>query len=215
MSDVLDEHEQGEKVRKWLHENGSSILIGLALGAAAILGVGKYQEMRGARYAEASDKYVALTEAIEKKDDAAIKALSDSMRTTYAKSPYSVLAAIDESARLTADGKLDDAAKALAFARDNSGTMPELGQLAAIRLARLQLAQDKPDDALKSIAGVTNKGYQALAAEIRGDALFAQKKYKEAQAAYDDSLTHFDATSPRRTIVEMKRDDLATIAEGT
>lgn len=215
MSDVLDEHEQGEKVRKWLHENGSSILIGLALGLASIWGVGKYQEMRGARFAEASDKYVALTEAVEKKDEAAIKALSESMRTTFAKSPYAVLAAIDESARLTKEGKLEDAVKSLQFARDNAGGLPQLGELAAIRLARLQLALNKPDEALASIARVTNKGYQALAAEIRGDALFAQKKYKEALTAYDDSLTHFDATSPRRSIVEMKRDDLATIAEGT
>lgn len=215
MSDVLDEHEQGEKVRKWLHENGSSILIGLALGLGGIWGYGKYHDMRGARYAEASDKYIALTEAVEKKDDAAIKALSDSMRTTFAKSPYAVLAAIDEAARLTTEGKLEGAAKSLVFARDNAGDLPQLGELAAIRLARVQLALNKPEEALSSIAGVKNKGYQALAAEVRGDALFAQKKYKEAQAAYDDSLTHFDATSPRRSIVEMKRDDLATIAEGT
>jgi predicted negative regulator of RcsB-dependent stress response len=53
-----------------------------------------------------------------------------------------------------------------------------------------------------------------VAAEIRGDALLAQKKLKEAAAAYDESLTHFDAASPRRSVVEMKRDDIA-IAEGT
>lgn len=215
MSDVLDEHEQGEKVRKWLHENGSSILIGLALGLGGIWGYGKYNEMQGARYAEASDKYVALTEAVEKKDDAQIKALSDAMRGTYAKSPYAVLAAIDESARLTQEGKLEDAAKALSFAREHAADLPQLGQLAALRLARLQLALNKPEDALATIASVDNEGYKALAAEIRGDALFTQKKFKEAQAAYDESLTHFDATSPRRSIVEMKRDDLATTAEGT
>lgn len=215
MSDVLDEHEQGEKVRKWLQENGSSILIGLALGLGGIWGFGKYTEMQGARYSEASDKYVALTEAIEKKDEAAIKALSEAMRSTYAKSPYAVLAAIDESARLTAEGKLEDAVKSLEFARDHAADLPQLGELAALRLARLQLALNKPEEALATVGATKNDGYKALAAEIRGDALFAQKKFKEAQAAYDESLTHFDATSPRRSIVEMKRDDLATTAEGT
>lgn len=213
MSDVLDEHEQGEKVRKWLQENGTSILMGLALGLGGIWGVGKFQEVRGARQAEAGDQYAKLAKAVEDKDDAAIKALSEAMRKTYGKSPYAALAALDEAGRLVAEGKLEDAAKSLDWARTNA-PMAELAELAAVRLARLQLSLDKPEDALKTVEGIKGKGFQAVAAEIRGDALFAQKKFKEAAAAYDESLTHFDAASPRRSVVEMKRDDIA-IAEGT
>ena len=213
MSDGMDEHEQGEKVRNWLQQNGTSILMGLALGLGGIWGVGKFQEVRGARFAEAGDQYNKLADAVEKKDDAAIKALTEAMRKSYAKSPYAALAALDEASRLIGEGKLEDATKSLQWARDNKA-MPELADLAAIRLARLQLALDKPEDALKSVESVTGTGFQASAAEVRGDALFAQKKFKDALSAYETSLTHYDATSPRRSIVEMKRDDLATV-EGT
>jgi len=36
--DVLDEHEQGELVQKWLRENAMSIAIGIALGLILIFG---------------------------------------------------------------------------------------------------------------------------------------------------------------------------------
>lgn len=213
MSDQMDEHEQGEKVRKWLQENGTSILFGLALGLGGIWGVGKFQDVRGARFAEAGDQYAKLTEAVEKKDEAAIKALSEAMRKSYAKSPYATLAALDEGTRLIGEGKLEDAVAALKWAHQNA-EMKELRDLAAVRLARLQLALAKPDDAIATLAAVKGKGYQALAAEVRGDAHLAKKNTKDALAAYDESLTHFDEASPRRAIVEMKRDDIATI-EGT
>jgi len=209
----MDEHEQGEKVRKWLQENGTSILIGLALGFGGIWGYGKFQDVRGARFSEAGDQYANLTEAVEKKDEAAIKALSEAMRKTYAKSPYATLAALDESTRQIGEGKLEDAVATLKWAHQNA-EMKELRDLVAVRLARLQLALAKPDDAIATLANVKGKGYQALAAEVRGDAHLAKKNTKDALAAYDESLTHFDEASPRRSIVEMKRDDIATI-EGT
>ena len=38
IDDLLDEHEQGERVRTWLRKNALGILGGLALGIAAIYG---------------------------------------------------------------------------------------------------------------------------------------------------------------------------------
>ena len=38
IDDLLDEHEQGERVRTWLRKNALGILGGLARGIAAIYG---------------------------------------------------------------------------------------------------------------------------------------------------------------------------------
>jgi predicted negative regulator of RcsB-dependent stress response len=38
IDDLLDEHEQGERVRSWLRKNGAVMVGGVALGVAVIVG---------------------------------------------------------------------------------------------------------------------------------------------------------------------------------
>ena len=48
--------------------------------------------------------------------------------------------------------------------------------------------------------------------ELRGDVLRAQGKTEEAVSAYQDALTHLDATLPSRGLVELKLADLGAPA---
>ena len=50
--------------------------------------------------------------------------------------------------------------------------------------------------------------FEALAAELRGDALLSKGDAAAAREAYDAALTHLDASAPSRRIVEMKLADL-------
>jgi predicted negative regulator of RcsB-dependent stress response len=50
----------------------------------------------------------------------------------------------------------------------------ELATIAKLRLARVQIAQKKPDDALATLNGVTPGAFDPRLHEIRGDALYAK-----------------------------------------
>ena len=210
----LDEHERSERVREWVRKNVGSILIGLAAGIGLIYGLEQWSHHRNRTAGLAGDDYRAYAEAVEKKDAAAVATLGKTLRDKYPDSPYAALAALNDAAAAAADGKPDEALASLAWAEANV-TMPELKELAMLRRARLLLATDKSDQALALASQISAEGYKALAAEVRGDALLALKRNAEAVTAYDEALMGLDAASPRRQLVEMKRDDLATTKAGS
>ena len=60
IDDLLDEHEQSERVRSWLRNNGSGLLGGVALGLAVILGWQWWQHGKDQHRLDASSAYQAL-----------------------------------------------------------------------------------------------------------------------------------------------------------
>ena len=63
--DVLDEHEQGELVQKWLRENAVAIATGIALGLALIFGWQQWKVHRSTQDAAAAAQYQALADAVD------------------------------------------------------------------------------------------------------------------------------------------------------
>ena len=107
--DQLDEYEQGEQVRSWLRENGSSLLTGIILGLALILGW-QWWQGRGVRLKEdAAAQYTALTDAIAAKDEAKVKTFAAVIDEKYADTPFAPLARMRQAQYLQASGKTDAA----------------------------------------------------------------------------------------------------------
>ena len=87
------------------------------------------------------------------------------------------------------DGKeLDKAAAALKSVIDHSKDK-QLALVARVRLARVQIAQQKPDDALASLDGVDPGAFGALFHEVRGDAEFAKGNKPAALTEYRAAKT--------------------------
>ncbi|MGB2789536.1 MAG: tetratricopeptide repeat protein, partial [Dokdonella sp.] len=55
--EVLDEHEQGELVRKWVRANAMSILIGITIGLLLIFGFQQWKARQLQTQGEASTTY--------------------------------------------------------------------------------------------------------------------------------------------------------------
>ena len=114
----------------------------------------------------------------------------------------------------TSEGKTDAALASLEWAEAHA-TMPEVKTLAMLRRARLLVATGKAEAALELAKKIDGEGFKPLAAEVRGDALLALKRNSEAIGAYDEALVGLDSGAARRSIVEMKRDDLAGVKAGS
>ncbi len=210
--DILDEHEQGELVQKWLRENAMSIAVGIALGLVLIFGWQQWKTHRARHVVEAATQYQALVEAIAAKHDDDAKTIADALRKDYPDTAYASLAAMRSAEIANAKGDLKDAAADLEWAQQHGGA-EALTELAGISLAKIKLAQGDADAALKLIDALPKGSYVALAGEVRGDILTQLHRADEARAAYQDALSHLDPQSPGRTFVQMKLDNLASAPE--
>ena len=199
----LDEHEQGEAVQKWLRQNGSSLITGIAMGLALVFGW-QWWQGKGVRHSEeAATQYQAFVDAIDAKDAGKAKAFAALLADKYSDTPYSNLAVLRNAAFLNANGKTDEAVKLLQ-ARQSKVDDPELAEIFSLRIARILLIAGKPGDALKQLDSIAKPRFPAIASELRGDIAVAQGKREEARKAYQMALTTLDQAAPTRTLLELK-----------
>jgi predicted negative regulator of RcsB-dependent stress response len=205
--DVLDEHEQGELVQKWLRENAMSILIGVALGLLAIFGYKQFLGHRETHRLDAAVQYEVFSADLDKKDSDAAKQIAAKLQSDFSDTPYATLASMRIADDASTRGDQAAAQAALQSAYDHAG-VDALKTLAGLYLARAELAQNKAKESLDLLDKLPTAGYAAMRSELRGDALAALGRKDEARTAYTDALTNLDPNAGNRAFVEMKRNDL-------
>ena len=206
IDDLLDEHEQSERVRSWLRANAFGLVGGVALGLGAIYGWMWWQGQRESERLEQSDAYQSLVEkttpapatpGIDAKPAADAKAVAEAaakLRDT----PYGALAALDLAKVQLDAGQRDEAIKTLQGVPAND---PLFASVVRERLARLLIDAGKAADALKLVEG----GDDVVSLEVRGDALMALNRRDEAKVAYDKALLNLEVGTPLRQLVELKQ----------
>lgn len=199
----LDEHEQGERVRKWLRQHGSSMITGISLGLALVFGWQWWQGKGERHKEEAAAQFLSFGKAIDAKDPAKAKVFSALLAEKYADTAYADLAVLRNAAHLQETGKTAEAIKTL-----QSGLprvkQADLAEMFGLRIARLQLIAGKPDDAAKQLASINKPRYVAIANELRGDIAVAKGQREEARKAYQTALTALDQAAPTRNLLELK-----------
>ena len=192
IDDLLDEHEQSERVREWLRRNGAGLIGGVALGLAAIFGWKWWDGQRATQRMDAANAYQAAIDAVDASDAKAadkIKALPPGS--------YADLATLALAKSQVLAGQRD---AALATLRGISSSDPAIAEIVNLRIARLLLDAGKADEALK-LAG---QGDSPAALELRGDAELALGQRERARDAYAKALPKLDVGSPRRGLLELK-----------
>jgi len=214
--DDYDEYEQSEQLRKWLRENGLSIVVGVVLALALIFGWRQWQSHRAGHHAQAAEQYVALESALAAGQDAQVDSAATALEKNYVDTPYAALGAAARANVAVAQGKLDAAQAALQWAVDHSPT-PALHAVYMLRLARVELAQDHAQQALTLLGGVPDDSYRATLEELRGDALLKLGREAQARSAYANALAALSAhTVPgMRDALQMKLDNLAQAGGAT
>ena len=191
IDDLLDEHEQGERVRTWLRKNALGILGGLALGIAAIYGWRAWVSHQASQQEQAHTAYAQALKQLDAGQVEQAGTLLAGQEGTYA-----TLAALRVAKAQVEAGKPDEAIATLRGIQVD----PSLREVVDERLAQLFNATGKPEEALKLLED--DSGSAAL--ELRGDALLTSGKRDEAREAYAQALTGTDVASPARRRIELK-----------
>jgi predicted negative regulator of RcsB-dependent stress response len=198
----LDEHEQGERVRTWLRQNGSSLILGIALGLGLVFGWKWWQGEGQNHQVEAATQYQLLEDAVAAKDAAKAKAFATQLDRKYGDTAYASLARLKHAAFLHESGKTADAIALLQATPADE--RPDIAEIRTLRLARLLLVSGKADEAGKALARIATPAYPEVAEELRGDIAFAKGDRDAARKAYEQALTHLDQSAATRQLVELK-----------
>jgi len=193
LDELLDEHEQGERVRTWLKQNSLGLLGGLALGLALIWG-GRWwiQEAHEKRVA-LGESYSSVVESLKAGDRDKARQLAG----TLAGTAYAPLVALDLA---KAQVEAGEQAEAIATLRAADSAEPALAAVIEHRLARLLIDADKADEALALLADADDPA----ALETRGDARHAKGEVDQAREDYEQALRKLDPAAPQRRLLELK-----------
>lgn len=199
IDELLDEHEQGERVRSWLRKNGVALLGGVAAGLALILGGQWWSKHRTDALAQAHAQYEAVVKSIEAKD--LYKAGKDMAALASGQSGiYGELAALRLAKAQVDAGKTEDAIQVLRNVQSDDQFKLIVDQ----RLARLLIETGKAAEAQALLASAND----GISLEIRADAAVAQNKRDEARDLYTKALVLVDVASPQRRLLETKLADV-------
>jgi predicted negative regulator of RcsB-dependent stress response len=208
MSDLYDTHEQGERVKSWLRENGSAIVMGLVLAFGLMFGFKQWQVWETSKRQQASAEYQVMASLI--KDDSMDAAVSnyEVLKTEYPKSAYTSMAALMMAKSRLIAGQLDLAGKDLEYAMKHAQPEP-VQVIARERLARLRLSQGDIDAALKLLdESPSTIGFEAQFAEIRGDIYLAKGEPELAIASYQTALDQLEEGVGNRELLNIKLEAL-------
>jgi predicted negative regulator of RcsB-dependent stress response len=191
IDELLDEHEQSERVREWLRRNSGALIGGIALGLAAIGGWKWWESHQAQQKLQQADAYQAAVDATKAGDKQA------STKVKGLKGTYAVLAALDLAKSQVEAGQVD---AAMATLRSIKTSDAALAEVVNERLARLLIGTKKADEALKLVGALDTPS----ALEVRGDAHLALGQADKAREAYDQALTKLAVGSPQRGLLELK-----------
>lgn len=187
MDELLSEKEQIERMRSWWSEYGAYVVGGVVLGAAILFGFNYYQSSQVQAEVAASVLYDNLTEQVVGGDLEAAEATARELSDKHAGSSYAAQSHL-AMARLYMDKNRDlDAAASLRGLLDMDG-YEAFKSIARLRLARVLLYQDQPEEVLTLLEGQGTDAFAARYAEVRGDAYVALGRFNEARSAYEAAL---------------------------
>ncbi|QEY58365.1 tetratricopeptide repeat protein [Pseudomonas sp. C27(2019)] len=210
MSDHTEE-EQIALIKEWWQRNGKPLLMGGVLALVIVFGWQTWQKHQANQAHTSSVLYQQLLEAAlvpsEQIDAQHVAKLLAEIKKVNPDNAYAQYAGLLAVKVAVDKNQLDDAALELneILAKPANDTLQELARQ---RLARVLIAQEQAEQALKLLDAKVQPAFIATREELRGDALVVLERPVEAKAAY---LNAQKALSPEAAAgnLLMKLDNLS------
>ncbi len=205
MSEYNTDEEEFEKLKNWWNDNKVFVVTGLIAGGGILFGYNWYKDFVQERASTASAVFDELKVAVtENNRDTAIAKASE-LKDKYSATPYDAQAALGLAKVHVESGDYDAAIATLKEAISLGNT--ELGHVARLRLARVQLAAGKVEDATSTLTVRSEGEFSPLYQELRGDVYAAAGDTDKAVEQYKMALDH-PVPLGDVSFIEMKLQDL-------
>lgn len=197
--------EKVEAIKAWWKENGVAIVMGIAIGLGAIVGWRYWGDYRDSVAGQGSAVFDQVLANAATGQTEAVVTQARMLSDEFASTPYAALGALVEAKALYESGQAEAAINALtgviAAAPD-----PALARIAALRLARIQVAEGRLDEAAKTVADHDiSPEFAGDFAAVRGDIAAARGDTVAARAAYEQAIAEGTGFSQ---LIRLKLDNL-------
>ena len=203
--ELYDEHEQSERVRKWIKEYGFSIVMGLVLAFAGIFGFQQWRSNQVTQRHLAAEYFEVIESELEAGETEFALEQYEVLRDTVSGSAYVGLAGLLVASAHVDNGELEPAAR---IYRDilEQKRLSTLWPVTRLRLARVLDAQGERAEALALLDGDPPAGFEAAWADFRGDLLMALGEPDQARLAYEEALEQLSGDLGAGGMIRLKRD---------
>ncbi|MEI6459713.1 MAG: tetratricopeptide repeat protein [Pseudomonadota bacterium] len=199
MEEYLSERQQVEQVKSWVKENAAWAIGGLVLGFVLLFGIKQWKVYTESKAQAGAEQYQLVLQALSRNDTAGADKIVKTLQDDYRRTPYNDLANLAYVRFDVEAGRLEPAATRLQSVVQSTND-PEMAQVARMRLARVQAALGKFDDALKTLGDATGPAFD----DVRGDVLFQKGDRSAAVVAWNAVLASGAHRGVDRQILELK-----------
>lgn len=211
-NDVLwNDDEKVQLIKNWWKKNGTWATTAIVVVLLAIAGWQYWQRHQAAQAEQASMAYEQLLTS-EQQQPQATQDLAKQLKKDYSGSPYADYAAFTLAKAAVDKSNLAEAEQQLQWVIDHSKTDVNT-QLARIRLARVFIADKKPQQAINTLNEKRLTIYPGLSQMVKGDAYVALNKIDLARTAYQNASKAINKQAGLWHIVQMKLNDLPAATE--
>ncbi|MBA4503489.1 YfgM family protein [Marinobacterium marinum] len=215
MAELRTEEEQLQAMKAWWQENGKSLILGVGLAIALVLGWQGWQARQEQQAAAASALYQNLTEAaqlqsVSADDDgqyATVQHLADQLKTDFSGTTYARYAGLILAAVHVQHEAFAEAQTELEWVLSASKDMDSIKRVATLRKAALMQQQGEAEAAVTLIQGLDAGSFEAEKQELLGDLYQSLGQVEQARGAYDAALSAAGGEAGR-PLLKIKRDDL-------
>lgn len=180
---LLSEREQWEALKRGVREYAPAVLVGIAIAALGLGGWRWWQARQNGVELAAGAMFFQMESAFERGDATQAFILLGDLERTYPSSPYADQARLASAKAFVEDGQFGKAAGELGEVMRHSNDSI-LRLIARLRLARVQIAQHQPSQALATLSGADPGALAPQYAVARGDAYYAMGNKSAALAQY-------------------------------
>lgn len=198
------EDQQVERIKEFWAEHGRGIIAGLVIGFGLFYGWRYYDDSVRANQEAQAEQYTAVLAELEQGGESAEGSVQ-SFIAANGDEVFGQLAALEMARNAVAADDLDQAAALLNGVRSQASGVVQA--IAAVREARVLLAQEQFDTALDALAVAAQyEGFKGMSAELRGDVLKAKGDLAGARTAYQAAI---DAGDYQSQLAEIKLKSIA------
>lgn len=210
LTEYLTEQEQIELLKSWIKQYSLVVLAGIAIAVAGISGWRYWQDREFRMMSHASEMYDVMLTKRAQNDTAGLTDQAQRLYKDYLNTPYGQIAGLTLARNAVAQNHLSEAESYLDKTLHKSN-IAAIRQIARLRLARVLIAEQKPQDAINVLAKVNDTSFNGLTDEVRGDAYLAMNNIAQARQSYQSALQELPNAEVTRPLLRMKYDNLATV----
>lgn len=207
MNEIRTEDEQVEALKKWWKDNGTAIIVGLAIALSAVAGYKYWQKQKLNSAYKASAEYSQVIKQLHDEPEEGDIKRAEALIQEHNSTVYAGFTAMT-LAKVAVDNEDYDTALTHLNSALNLAKSAQLKPVINFRIAQIQYAKGNSDLALQTLGNIKDKGQEAQIKELQADIYNEKGDQAKALTLYKESITILGDEAKRNTSLQLKYKNL-------